>query len=265
MKQAVLLSTHFINGFVLNSYHKLRRSLAADYEVSVLININDRDKLSRLNGVQCYICDLEAVNSLGYNPIRESLLPGSCHFPVLRFYRDYLEYDFYWFIEYDVYFTGSWSALLDDCSRNLQKYDFLSSQIERFDLNTNGRWPWWYDSNKSGFALADSIKGFNPICGYSKDALACLDEFLTRGYSAHSEVMITSCLYHAGMKIGDFGGSGIFVPKGYEHKYHYKNYHYAEDYKLWSDITRIGGSIYVIPKCLIKYRVSKKQVSFVHQ
>ena len=29
MNQAVLLSTHFINDFVLNSYHKLRRDLAA--------------------------------------------------------------------------------------------------------------------------------------------------------------------------------------------------------------------------------------------
>ena len=44
----------------------------------------------------------------------------------------------------------------------------------------------------------------------------------------------------------------------------YKNYPYAEDYKLWTDITLKGGKIYVIPEELLKYRVSKQQVSFKH-
>lgn len=49
-------------------------------------------------------------------------------------------------------------------------------------------------------------------------------------------------------------------------QYHlrYKNYPYAEDYKLWADITRLGGLIYIIPKPLFKYRISKDQVSHVH-
>ena len=220
MKQAVLLSTHFINDFVINSYHKFCQDLMHGYDVFLLVNVNDKSKLSVPTGVQCYLCDLESVNGLGYNPIRENLLPGSCHFPLLRFYKDNPQYDFYWFIEYDVYFTGDWSVLMDDCSSNLREYDFLSCQVERFNISRNLGWKWWYDSNNAGFALEDSIKGFNPICRYSNQALSCLDEYLRNGYSAHSEVMITSCLYHAGMKIGDFGGNGEFVPEGYEGKYY---------------------------------------------
>ncbi len=45
---------------------------------------------------------------------------------------------------------------------------------------------------------------------------------------------------------------------------YYKDYPYAEDYKLWTDITMKGGKIYVIPKELLKYRVSSSQVSFRH-
>ena len=45
---------------------------------------------------------------------------------------------------------------------------------------------------------------------------------------------------------------------------YYKNYPYAEDYKLWTDITQKGGKIYVIPKELLKYRISNSQVSFRH-
>lgn len=44
----------------------------------------------------------------------------------------------------------------------------------------------------------------------------------------------------------------------------YKRYQYAEDYKLWSDITAAEGQIFVISEPLIKYRVSRSQVSYVH-
>jgi len=44
----------------------------------------------------------------------------------------------------------------------------------------------------------------------------------------------------------------------------YKRYPYAEDYKLWADITRVGGQIFMIPEPLLKYRMSQTQVSYVH-
>lgn len=49
-----------------------------------------------------------------------------------------------------------------------------------------------------------------------------------------------------------------------EHRLHYKRYPYAEDYKLWTDMTRIGAIIYVIPEPLIQYRTGEAQVSFQH-
>lgn len=64
------------------------------------------------------------------------------------------------------------------------------------------------------------MKGFNPVCRYSRRALALLDEYIKKGYSAHSEVMITTCLYHHGFKIGDIGGTGEFTPHGYRNKYY---------------------------------------------
>ena len=41
-------------------------------------------------------------------------------------------------------------------------------------------------------------------------------------------------------------------------------YIYAEDYKLWSDIACLGGTLYIIPKPLLEYRISESQVSRVH-
>ncbi|MBQ9637723.1 MAG: glycosyltransferase [Prevotella sp.] len=45
----------------------------------------------------------------------------------------------------------------------------------------------------------------------------------------------------------------------------YKNYPYAEDYKLWMEIGMAAGKFYVIPTPLIKYRISENQVSNRHR
>mgnify|MGYP002623062897 CR=1 FL=1 len=49
-----------------------------------------------------------------------------------------------------------------------------------------------------------------------------------------------------------------------EHHIQYKDYAYAEDYKLWADISRHGGQFYIIPKALVRHRLSETQVSNVH-
>lgn len=41
----------------------------------------------------------------------------------------------------------------------------------------------------------------------------------------------------------------------------YKNYSYAEDYKLWSEIAKSGGQFYVENQPLLYYRISDNQVS----
>lgn len=49
------------------------------------------------------------------------------------------------------------------------------------------------------------------------------------------------------------------------HRLYYKRYSYAEDYKLWADITKRGGAVYVIPEMLLDYRINPSQVSNVHK
>ena len=167
-----------------------------------------------------YIADIDSLNSLAYTPIAETLSPGSCHFPVLAFFQEHPEYSHYWFVEYDVYFTGEWSTLIDDCTANLTDYDFLSCHVERYDPQRNGCWPWWHKLNNVGYPLELCVKGFNPICRYSNRALTYIDQYQKAGHAAHSEVMITTCLHNAGYNIGDIGGTGEFTPAGWRNRYY---------------------------------------------
>jgi glycosyltransferase involved in cell wall biosynthesis len=43
-----------------------------------------------------------------------------------------------------------------------------------------------------------------------------------------------------------------------------QQYIYAEDYKLWTEIACLGGTLYIIPKPLLEYRISEGQVSKLH-
>ena len=104
---------------------------------------------------------------------------------------------------------------------NLDDYDFLSCHIEKYGEG-NREWPWWHRDNNCRYALEECMKGFNPICRYSNRALALLDRYMKEGHSAHSEVMITTCLHNHGMRIADIGGTGEFTPEGYRNRYYIK-------------------------------------------
>ena len=158
-KQVVLLATHIINDFVLTKYWRLCRKLdCGKYDVVLLVNKSYDMDYSVPDDVRCFFTDCDTLNELCYEPIEESLLPGSCHFPVLRFFLDNKRYSQYWFVEYDVEYTGEWNTIMNDCDENLSDYDFLSCHVERFDAEKNGNWAWWYRGNHLGLDLKNCVK-----------------------------------------------------------------------------------------------------------
>ena len=221
-RQAVVVSTHNLDSLVEKVIGKLVIDLSPDkYDIILLFNtLSATEKISGTFGERLFVCDVRELNKLGYRPITDTLFPGSCHFPLLKYYLENSDYNHYWFVEYDVCFTGNWSLLMDDCSENLGDYDFLSCHVETYDPKRNADWSWWYRHNDVGYPLSQCVKGFNPICRYSNRALSYIDRYQKEGHSAHSEVMITTCLHNAGFKIGDLGGTGEFTPDGWRNKYY---------------------------------------------
>lgn len=221
-KEVVLLSTHFVNEFVLAKYRRLAAELnSCIFDVILVVNRGmGQSHVALPEDINCFFTDSDSLKTLRYRPIAKTMIPGSCHFPLMRFFLDNPSYSHYWFIEYDVEFAGRWSVMMDDCHEHLFDYDFLSSHVERFSNKKNRNWPWWYWHNHAGFPLNDCVKGFNPISRYSSQSLRSLDQYQKQGYSAHSEVLITTCLFHGGMKMGDLGGRGDFVPNGFIDKYY---------------------------------------------
>lgn len=152
---------------------------------------------------------MDVLNELGYTPIEKGkLVPGSNHFPLLKFYKENQGYDYYWLVEDDVRFSGEWKEFFDSFASCTS--DFLSSVIETKAENPN--WYWWscLKTGNEAIAVDRLLRSFNPIYRLSSQALACIDDHLRKDWIGHHEVLLPTLLYNKGFLLEDFGGEGIF-------------------------------------------------------
>jgi len=219
MKQVILLSSHIFNEFIISQYNKLREVTNNDTDLFLLIEYDDR--LVIPDNIKYCLFDVDTLNNLHYEPIRETILPGSNHFPVLQFYKNHPQYDYYWNIEYDVYFNGEWKILFE-AYKNVDS-DFISSYVGRFFQNP--QWGWWSSLQLKTIDIPETqfVKSFNPIYRISNKALNVLDKVLLEGNSGHHEVLIPTVLNYLGYQVNDFGGIGEFVLPGFENSFYHTN------------------------------------------
>ena len=160
----------------------------------------------------------EVLYEHNYFPIGFSLVPGNNHFPLLKFYLEYPDFDYYWCIEDDVRFSGDWRSLFS-CFSEVSA-DFISSHIQRASLVPN--WPMW-DTLANPYKIIpfeDRIRSFNPIYRISNEALEFVINALQSKWCGHHEVLLPTLIYQADLQIMDFGGKGEFVAPGYESKFY---------------------------------------------
>lgn len=220
MKQVVLLMTNKSDLCVVDKIQQLLLCINPSTDFFLLYNTSQELLPSTLQPyaeiVFCFSSDI--LYSMGYMPLGDSLIPGSCHFPLLKFYLTHPEYDYYWLIEDDVFFSGNWGVLFDYYCNDTT--DMLSSRI--MTLAESPQWDWWYslNSGRDTIRKEDFVSAFNPICRLSKRALQCVHESLLNGWRGHAEVVVSTILKYKGLSIKDIGGKGSFTPEGKENLFY---------------------------------------------
>ena len=211
MKQAVLYLTTKSNEWTLSSFHALEQSLQGKADVYFAYHQQgDVLPVSLQNIENLFVFTSDVLNELGYTPIEKGkLVPGSNHFPLLKFFKENQCYDYYWLVEDDVRFSGDWKDFFDSFASSIS--DFLSSVIETKAENPN--WYWWTSLKVGNEVIVEEklLKSFNPIYRLSSQALACIDAHLRIGWMGHYEVLLPTLLYNKGFLLEDFGGEGTFV------------------------------------------------------
>ena len=209
--------TNVVTDQIIELYHQICNSTATLGDTFLLYHKKDGSDVPEiLDSINHEIFTDNILKELDYTPMKDTLLPGSNHFPVLKFFLDHPVYTAYWCIEDDVRFNGDWLLFFSSFPVTL-KYDFLACRILRY--SDKPHYFWWETFENISIPLSNSVCldkydcliSFNPIYRISPGALTFIDRSLKEGWKGHHEVLIPTLLHYNGFKILDFGGYGEFV------------------------------------------------------
>jgi hypothetical protein len=203
---------------ILDEYSAICHGLHPDERSRILFHRKEPILSDHLRAFSPYVFTDEILVALDYTPINNALIPGSNHFPVLQYFREFPGYDYYWIIEDDVRFTGEWKDLFSHF--NAYDHDFITSHIRRFDDEPD--WPWWISLSHNGQNIPrrDLLRSFNPIYRLSRRALNFIHDALTQKWIGHHEVLLPTLLNRNHYTLLDFGGEGDFVASGNANKFY---------------------------------------------
>ena len=167
---------------------------------------------------RCYVFDEAVLLSLPYPKLDGRGILEHPHFSILEFFLSHPEYEYYWVIEYDVRYTGTWDTLLG--AFRPFDHDLVTSHIRRFDQEP--QWLWWDTLHHPSTRIAreNYVRSFNVIYRISKRALAFMHDAQLSGWQGHPEVSFPTLLCRAGFTLLDFGGSGEFTLPAFKNKYY---------------------------------------------
>lgn len=215
-RQAILYLSTKSNAWSIGAFDALQK--VEDADVFFAYHQMGEELPKVLEGLNTFCFTNSILHDLGYYPIEESILPGSNHFPLLKFYKEHTNYDYYWMVEDDVRFSGEWNNLFKEYADSSS--DFLSAYVTSYQDAPN--WYWWYtlETGKEELPKDKRVKSFNPIYRLSNKALQCIDTHLRQGWKGHHECLIPTLLYNKGFSIEDFGGEGILVKDTNKKRYY---------------------------------------------
>ncbi|WP_209332967.1 DUF3405 domain-containing protein [Lunatimonas salinarum] len=124
---------------LIEKYKEVYSATLGMGDTILLYHLSAKKKSEELNKFKTFTFSDDILTSLNYFPLGFTLVPGSNHFPLLKFYLSHPNYDYYWCIEDDVDFSGDWSAFFEEFSS--VDADFISSHIRRYQ--DEPEWPWW--------------------------------------------------------------------------------------------------------------------------
>lgn len=209
--------SHLSSVTVIREYKNIRHSTEKIGDCFFLYDATKGIVPDKINKLSPYLYSSKCLSDLGYPTIGKNIIPGHAHFPLFQFFLDNPHYDYYWFIEYDVRFSGKWTLFFNAFSSI--EADFLTCQIHPYANQPS--WSWWLLKHpQEHIPLHKRLRSFNPIYRISNVALSFLHEAFKSGWCGHHEVAIPTLLHHNGYTIREISGRGKYTVTEMENKYY---------------------------------------------
>ncbi len=209
VKQVVVFFTHVFDRSIELRYEKLKSDLGELAQIAILAPLGT--SIPQQYSDETSFFDYDRLRSGALRVIGDQLVPGNVHLALLDFFRNHPAFEYYWFVEYDVVFTGDWAALFGAVKDD--RADLLAAHLR------NGAeepaWPWWKTLDLPGCPLSqsDRIRAFFPVHRISQKGLQTVEKFVKQGWSGHYEGLIPCAIHTASLSISDFGGDSRWTPK----------------------------------------------------
>lgn len=235
---AILLVSHIYNRGVAQLFGEIWEECHESFSVYFLCDNTRGIFNSLLNDPRYEPFSIQDLVSLGYpeksdihyqgskrklnNHHKErNFVLGNTELALLWFYNQHPDYEYYWIVEYDVRYSGSWRGFFSQFGTS--HADLLATSLTRHEECPG--WPRWKSMNFRSTYIpeADYIRGFFPIFRASSAALRRLDQDYRTGASGHYECLMPTLLFNAGFSLEDIGGDGHFVRRENINKFYRSN------------------------------------------
>ncbi len=215
-RNSIAMLSHVWTPDIQKIYERLQREAPSDHDVRLLLNTNALIPMQNLSmkNVECIL--IEDLLRLPY--------PEKCHagkwdiagnldLAFLEFRRRLPDYDFYWFVEYDVHFEGRWDKFFEHFRASnagiiATSLEYLSKLPGKLEMLV---YPVLVIPEESAWNKEAMVKGFFPICRLSSALLGTLDREYRAGFGGHYEVMLPTLALRDDITVEDVGGKGPFV------------------------------------------------------
>jgi hypothetical protein len=213
---AIVFLAHVFDPEIEHRFLKLKRECSGLCDVVALVEQGARVPTSVIPFTEFF--DFSAVKRMAKSIIGTKVVPGNCHLRSIDFYRHFPKYRFYWFVEYDVTYTGDWahlvSSLADDQS------DLLAAHVRRLADDEDWRWKDSLVTGSDDVRQDDWLLAFLPIHRISSRGLQTVEAKVSEGWTGHFEALLPTAIAHSGLSISDLGGSGAWTPKERVHRHY---------------------------------------------
>jgi hypothetical protein len=206
---ATVFFTHQFNKSIKCRYEKLKSDLAGTSRVYILAPLGTCIPDDHL--ADTYFFDYDQLRFGAEKVIGHELLPGNVHLVALDFFRKHESFDYYWFIEYDVVFTGNWATLFRAVENDPS--DLLAAHVR--NIAEEPAWPWWKTLDFPGDEVPQSrwLRAFFPVYRISKAGMRAVGKHVELGWSGHFEGLVPCAIEAESLSISDLGGNGSRVPR----------------------------------------------------
>ncbi len=220
-RTAILFVAHSVTAEILRRYRCIADGLPEGMEAFFALDATRtrvRHRISKRLARSCnlFLFSRDLLSRLPYNRARDdwqgrSLVPGLQDLLPQLFRRLHPGYEFIYFVEYDVLFTGAWQ-------RFFSAFQASDAALIATSVSPKHDVPNWV--HFAGFQPDRTLpeeritRSFMPISRYSQAGLDALEDSYRRGWRGHHEVLVPTAMLDAGLAIEDFGGDGPYVRDG---------------------------------------------------